>query len=243
MLELIILSVLGGHIARRARSEGKSATGAVLLLVALWLVGTAAGLIAGLIVMLVTGAGLLVGYCAALLGGIAGARTAFATVGPDAAPVPPVDGPWRGTARGRRRRLLVILAVLGAALTAALILRPRPPADLAALQGEWVLERTERNGQAWAASEDPPRLTVTGNEIRRRGSEAARFRIDPETSPPRIDVAVGAFERPFWQSGIYRLEGDRWLFCLRENGGVRPERFETRPGSESVLYVYRRAEK
>jgi uncharacterized protein (TIGR03067 family) len=232
VLEVIILTVLGRNIAERARGAGRSGTGAVLMLIGLWVVGAAVGWAA-----LGGGSNLLLGYLGALLGGIAGARLAFALVGPDTSRVSSDTGSWRGTVGGRRQRLVMVLALIGTAVVVALVvLRPGRPTDLDALQGEWVLERVETDGKV-LQNRPAERLTIRGNEIRYPGEpEAVRFRIDPEKSPPRMDMDGRA---P--QSGIYRLEGDQWMLCARSQWDERPTRFETRPGGRSTLYVYRRA--
>jgi uncharacterized protein (TIGR03067 family) len=230
VLEVIILIVLSRNIAERARGAGQSGPGAVLMLIGLWVVGAIGGWAA-----LGGGSNLLLGYCGAFIGGIVGARLAFSLVGPDTSRAPPDTGSWRGTVGGRRQRLVMILARIGTVVVVALVLRRGPPGDLDALQGEWVLERAETEGKAW----DRPakRLTIRGNEIRYPGTpETVRFRIDPEKSPPRMDMDG---RDPL--SGIYRLEGDRWMFCARSEWDERPTLFETRPGSRSTLYVYRRA--
>lgn len=128
MLELIILTVLSRNIAARARGDGRNPTGAVVLLFTLWFLGSAGGLI----FMLAGGSSLLLGYGVSYIGGIIGARLAFGIVGPDTSRAPPAAESWRGTARGRRWRLLAILAFLGAAAAAA---------STVALNGE-----AERNG-------------------------------------------------------------------------------------------------
>jgi uncharacterized protein (TIGR03067 family) len=253
VLEVIILITLGRNIADRARSKGKSGVRAVVLLLVLWFVGEAAGLIAGyLLARLLGGAewsyplfcyGLI--YCGALIGAIAGARLAFTIVGPSTSSAPPVTGAWRGTASGRRLRLLVILAVLVTVATAVLFIprssQPALSADLAALQGEWVLERVEEEGKSRSCT--GPRLTITGNEIRGDWAEkAVRFHIDPDKRPPQMDVdGMNSWHLP--KSCIYRLQGDQWMLCAQPLAYTRPTNFETRPGSMSALYVYRRVRK
>lgn len=65
---------------------------------------------------------------------------------------------------------------------------------------------------------------------------AASFRVDPRTSPARIDRTTDDPTRPIVK-GIYRLDGDTLTICWARPGDPRPSSFE--PGPDVDLVVYR----
>jgi uncharacterized protein (TIGR03067 family) len=118
--------------------------------------------------------------------------------------------------------------------------------EVAKFQGTWKQVAYERDGvtdppdeQGWG-----PRVTFTGNEFvvtLADGSIPIRgtFRLDPTRHPKAVDWTdeIGE-DAGKTLLAIYKLEGDRLVFCAAYPGLERPTEFRTRPGQ--VLRVSRR---
>jgi uncharacterized protein (TIGR03067 family) len=64
------------------------------------------------------------------------------------------------------------------------------------------------------------------------------FRIDGTKSPGHFDLWLDGREEP--RRAIYRLERDRLTLCFVTWGDKRPTRFESNPGSDTILIVLKR---
>jgi uncharacterized protein (TIGR03067 family) len=123
--------------------------------------------------------------------------------------------------------------------------------ELAALDGTWLLESVEINGNKQGAPADGPSLEVRIKAGRLtvgqdNGAEGFTFTIDPSCTPKLIDLTEveegkGA-GRGQTLEGIYEIKGDRLRLCLKEAAGVRerPTAFEARAGSQTILLTLRR---
>lgn len=155
------------------------------------------------------------------------------------------------------------LQLLCAALVpAAPALKPQSGKSLEALQGQWSVERnacglnevpgnvlremslTVRDEQFDLA----PRVRVVGTGTGESvfqpvgGSYKYWVKLDPTTSPSRIDLELGGSDKPPVLPGIYQLDGDRLTiaYALR---GVRPSKFAAAGRSEVMVLEFRRVKK
>lgn len=155
------------------------------------------------------------------------------------------------------------MTTLGVAV--ALLLGIDPPRDVEGgqgttgkLQGVWVVTSWVEGGKPvahkgaagdlnyrWSISFSGDRfgsLPGAGTEAEfehfRRYDQGFRFRLRSERSPGQIDIRWSDQDEPCLK-GIYKLEGDVLTLCLSPKG--RPERYESHPGSETILYVCERA--
>ena len=119
--------------------------------------------------------------------------------------------------------------------------------DAERLQGTWVLKSNEQHGNV---SEVPAthrgaaffRLVIEGRTARRGDNPADTFTIDPSATPKGIDfTATDGPAKGLTFRGIYAFEGATLKICRSVSSeGGRPAEFKTRPGSDTILYVYER---
>lgn len=150
---------------------------------------------------------------------------------------------------GNWGRLLTISCVVigGVGLIGALFVQNAGRAErLAALQGEWQLVASEREGQALPAEElFDERLIIqesrfsqfqtapSGAEIR---GESGRLSIVDWTSELAIDFNL-------WEGtahGLAQLSGDELVLCVTREGGPRPDALKTAAGDSRTLKTYQR---
>src|SRR5947207_14829 len=119
--------------------------------------------------------------------------------------------------RRRRRVLLSQLVLLSVAFAPAPLPRRGAPADaaadLAAMQGEWVLDHSHSGGMRTPADEQQTVWLFEGDAVTTYwgGRRASRFsvRLDRRQRPGAIDVRQGAALVP----GRYGLSGDTLTVC------------------------------
>ena len=118
--------------------------------------------------------------------------------------------------------------------------------DLEKLQGEWKIEKAQRGGEAAPAELlGKLSLTIKGDSMTvSEGSardEKATISLDPGKSPAAIDIKPA---RPGRETvlGIYKLNGDSLTLCWSKEG-ARPTEFASKPKSDQVLFVLKRAKK
>lgn len=117
---------------------------------------------------------------------------------------------------------------------------------LRALEGEWLLESLQVDGDAMPrALIAESKLLIDGDRFRMQSPEAnydGRFTIDLSKTPSWIDIAfVEGPEAGNSSYGIFELDGDRLTMCIGVVGAPRPAAFATRSGSGHALEHLRRA--
>jgi uncharacterized protein (TIGR03067 family) len=107
--------------------------------------------------------------------------------------------------------------------------------DLKKLQGEWY--RVEYDGQP----ERPPLHVKIVHDKLEFVSASGTYviSIDPTKRPKRIDIRNSPEEQTPYYRGVYKLDGDTFVYCLR--GGVseadRPLHFDTgKQGAWTAMY-------
>src|SRR5690349_14063808 len=98
--------------------------------------------------------------------------------------------------------------------------------DLAAFQGEWLLEWVERDGQPMDATERRLIFVIKGTQysIKNYADRPAKInrslKIYPNYVPKRLDLSTDGN----MSEGIYKIEGDRlvWCWCNIQGGKPRP---------------------
>jgi uncharacterized protein (TIGR03067 family) len=86
-------------------------------------------------------------------------------------------------------------------------------------------------------------LTLAGDDIIAKRVGKAAVKIDAATTPRCIDfeltVKGGAAEDRVLE-GIYEWKGDELRICISHQAGNRPSEFESKEGSQRVLFVLKR---
>jgi uncharacterized protein (TIGR03067 family) len=120
-----------------------------------------------------------------------------------------------------------------------------PASDKERIQGTWVAESGESQGQPLPADQLKEMSAVfTGGSARvtAPGIEngESTFKLDPTVDPKEIDVIRAGDNAGML--GIYRFDGERLTICMGDPGEPRPKRFETKPDPKSkrILVVLRR---
>jgi uncharacterized protein (TIGR03067 family) len=114
-------------------------------------------------------------------------------------------------------------------------------------QGEWVQMTVERGGNLVNSGERAAKvhLFVDGDVFRSEvdGKLVSQWtiRFDPTKVPSEFDARIenGKFKGQVYR-GIYRVEGDRWMYCNGPPGSDRPADFSSPAGSSNTLVVARR---
>ncbi|QJW96275.1 TIGR03067 domain-containing protein [Frigoriglobus tundricola] len=129
---------------------------------------------------------------------------------------------------------------------------PKPAAaeDLKRLNGEWKVVALEANGKKAPAAElEGMRWSFSGAEVRfadpgEELGEKSSVKLDPSQSPKHIDlVGLEGAGKGMTSQGIYKLENDRLVICLRDSKSAekgRPTTFTTGVVSESGLITLER---
>jgi uncharacterized protein (TIGR03067 family) len=86
-------------------------------------------------------------------------------------------------------------------------------------------------------------LTLAGDEIIAKRVGKITLKIDATTTPRCIDfdlkIKAGALQDLLLE-GIYEWKGDELRLCIAEEAGNRPLGFESKEGSNRVLFVLKR---
>lgn len=143
-----------------------------------------------------------------------------------------------------RSALAILLAAAAGSPGAPQIKDPlRPPAPVV---GEWAGESVEKGGRASELKAGALRLSFTADGTcvhAAGGSEGAgRYGAGAAGDPGTIDLAPPGVPGDPWR-GIYRVDGDALIVCLRTGPGDRPDSFQTGPGSGTVVLRLKRVKR
>lgn len=117
------------------------------------------------------------------------------------------------------------------------------------LQGEWRAIRMSTNGIE--LKEDQlfnSRLIVEGNRFSRKqtapngkeiAGESGTLLVGQNNQSDAIDLRM----RGGTAHGIFKIDGDKLVLCVTQNGGKRPTEFESKGGDDRVLTTYERVSK
>ena len=120
--------------------------------------------------------------------------------------------------------------------------------DSERLMGKWTLVSAVHNGEELPSDQARDlRLELTDKLFRSnlpsRLFGEATYTLDPSQEPRWMDViSPGDFGEHVCR-GIYRIEGEQLTLCHSWPGDERPTRFESRPGSNTNLTRWRRADR
>ena len=118
-------------------------------------------------------------------------------------------------------------------------------AELAKIQGEWIVESQEEEGKPLLHREIKSRRIFFGGDraiVRNRDEmiQIALVKFDPKT-PGALDLTViaGSYQH-ITMLGIYEIKGDTFRVCFDKAGRERPKSFKTTADSGLFTAVYRR---
>lgn len=124
--------------------------------------------------------------------------------------------------------------------------------ELDGLAGDWRLISGEDNGEpANDYALENLKSLIKGDQLTFAGikpltDRASRLtiKLDLTTTPKCIDLKVeeGSLKDQVLE-GIYERKGDELKLCLYFGKGNRPLEFETKPGTDRVLFVLKREKK
>ncbi len=129
---------------------------------------------------------------------------------------------------------------------------PAPDAgktDKDKLQGTWkVVSVIQFDGKpAPEADTKDAKLVIKGDRWTllygpgQRDTFAGTQKLDPVKTPKTIDVEVTEGQgRGAELFGIYELDGDSYKVCFASNEKDRPTKFEAKPGTDRLLFVFKR---
>jgi uncharacterized protein (TIGR03067 family) len=122
------------------------------------------------------------------------------------------------------------------------------PRELARLQGTWLFQTLEINGQQVPENAlKGATITIKGDQFETRSFGvvySGQLKIDPTKSPKTLDlIFTGGPEKGKTTLAIYELEGDSFKICLTLMGQERPKEFSAKVGSGRALEVLKREKK
>ena len=143
-----------------------------------------------------------------------------------------------------KRRIALILAA-GLLVAAQAPKEDAAKADLAKLQGEWVMTSKTYDGQETPAEDLKAfRRTIAGNKYTvtiTKGDNVqtvkGTFTLDPTKKPKVIDVKPDEGEAI---KGIYEVDGDTQKLCMAALDAERPAEFASKEGTRQSLIVWKR---
>lgn len=109
------------------------------------------------------------------------------------------------------------------------------------LQGTWVFESGDFNGVAMPDNFKGSKLLIQKNEMRwsvtmGNPNKGIAFTIRPEKSPKQLDLQLGDKV----EQGIYKLEGDSFVWASRSPGKERPKELASAANSEIKVFRFKR---
>jgi uncharacterized protein (TIGR03067 family) len=146
--------------------------------------------------------------------------------------------------------LLIVFALLLAPAEASETKSPAPEtsADLARMQGDWMVNSMKVNGLKHEQQEAESLFrTVKDNTyaISRYSHEILRgsFKLDATQTPRTIDSTPANSPDGTVLLGIYEFDGDKLQICNAPPGKPRPKDFAARIGSQHTMTVWERERK
>ncbi len=113
------------------------------------------------------------------------------------------------------------------------------PEERRKLRGLWIPVSGQREGNPMRPAELAQLSLIIEDEkmTLRQGSidESGIYLVDPTQSPKTVDIIPPPYENDVPALGIYELNGDQLLLCIRK-GGVRPTSLNT-PTSAGMLLM------
>jgi uncharacterized protein (TIGR03067 family) len=143
-------------------------------------------------------------------------------------------------------RFLLIVSITAIGITPV---RADEKADLAALQGTWLVQRAVRNGdEAPDVVRDVLRVTISGRTLTIRSADDVttvedEVTLDPSKSPAQINLKPVRSKTQAMLFGIYQIDGETVRLCWTEGGGPRPTQFASAPGSKVALVELKKMSK
>ena len=110
--------------------------------------------------------------------------------------------------------------------------KPAPRKDL--LVGEWRITRSEHLGRPRPELPEDAMLVFTAKEVSIKagpGGITRRYQIDDKKTPAAIDLSGDDGTWP----GIYKLDGDGLILCVRLRPGSRPTEFISFASDEDLM--------
>ncbi len=140
-----------------------------------------------------------------------------------------------------RRISLLVVGVLFAGFAFA----EEGQKDLDKLQGTWVRTSVERNGKPAPADElKNSKLTLKGDKYTLDDGKEKRtgtFKLDATKTPKTLDIISDAGpNKGKTLKGIYKIEDDKFTYCVAGPDKDRPTEFSGKEGSGHTLLVNKR---
>jgi uncharacterized protein (TIGR03067 family) len=121
--------------------------------------------------------------------------------------------------------------------------------DLEKLQGEWIMESHEFNGEKqpeertkeYKRTVKDNHFTVTfGDKTVVEGT----FTLDASKKPKTIDITLETGEsKDKKMLGLYEIDGDTYKVCLGTPDSERPTELVSKPDSNQALTIWKRVKK
>jgi len=115
--------------------------------------------------------------------------------------------------------------------------------DKERLQGTWIIQSSQRDGQADEVSKDDT-VTFDGDSVTVRTKDReqkATFKLDASKKPKTIDFTPSEeSERDNVVLGIYSLDKDELKVCFSGPGEKRPTEFSAKEGTGHQLHILKR---
>jgi uncharacterized protein (TIGR03067 family) len=117
--------------------------------------------------------------------------------------------------------------------------------ELKSLEGKWVVERLEANGEKHKPGADERMdLTIDGTKwsFHPNQEQGEVVALDPSCNPKVIDLkSVRAGRKPFVREGIYKRDGDTLIMVVYQGKDKkRPTSFDTPTEAGTVKWVLKR---
>lgn len=115
-------------------------------------------------------------------------------------------------------------------------------ADAKKMQGEWTVEKFDREGKAFPEDRRKQMtFVVKGDKMMFKvgdRDEVSEFTLDPSQKPATIDMINPKSKSK--SPGIYKLDGDTLTIVRIEEGGARPKSFEDANKEDTTHWVFKR---
>ena len=115
--------------------------------------------------------------------------------------------------------------------------------DKESLKGTWIVQSSERDGQADEGSKDAT-VTFDGDSvtvITNDREQKATFKLDASKKPKTIDfIPSKESEKDKIVLGIYSLDKDELKVCFPGPGEERPTEFSAKEGTGQQLHILKR---